>query len=388
MRRLLLVFSTILALTTAVLPTQAEEAPELYRLSAVAAVSVLPEPLQAFFHAHLEAVQQEATGGIDSAAAPARRAGQPDWHYVMLDVAAGAGDVAKRRAAALAFPRDRDQAKALFQKVDRRDGGRLPWMIAEQADVLAESYRKGESPAIVRHAALLLHLATDAAMPFNTTVDQQGDDLGGPSWPLRASEPRAWRVHRSTRTRCQFELVRRLQDRLAFEVRIAPVRYVSVVDPTEAAFETLLDAHDRLQRFARIDREITQRLSVVDATTFQAAEAVYYRGMADRLGSDLESCIEAGGLLAARLIGHAWDKAGRPALPTDGGTAQTDGSRTRVPSAGETRLVGSRGSNVVHHATCSHAKRIKPENRVFFNDFAEAHQIGRVPCKLCRPGND
>lgn len=47
--------------------------------------------------------------------------------------------------------------------------------------------------------------------------------------------------------------------------------------------------------------------------------------------------------------------------------------------------VASKNGKVFHKASCSHVKRITPENLVRFNSRQEAMQKGRRPCKTCNP---
>ena len=42
-------------------------------------------------------------------------------------------------------------------------------------------------------------------------------------------------------------------------------------------------------------------------------------------------------------------------------------------------------TNIVCHATCRNARRIKPENRRHFRSAKEAVGAGYRPCKVCRP---
>jgi len=51
----------------------------------------------------------------------------------------------------------------------------------------------------------------------------------------------------------------------------------------------------------------------------------------------------------------------------------------------EDRYVASRNSNIFHYTWCSHAKSIKPENRIYFKTRDDAINSGRRPCKTCNP---
>lgn len=49
------------------------------------------------------------------------------------------------------------------------------------------------------------------------------------------------------------------------------------------------------------------------------------------------------------------------------------------------KYVGSVNSNVYHYPWCSHAKRIKPENKIWFIDENDAKSKGYRPCLVCSP---
>jgi hypothetical protein len=66
--------------------------------------------------------------------------------------------------------------------------------------------------------------------------------------------------------------------------------------------------------------------------------------------------------------------------------AFADDSLTSVPNlASEMVFVGSIKSDKYHYPSCSAAKRIKPENEIWFSSSADARAHGYVPCKICNP---
>lgn len=363
-----------------------DEACDGHEIVAGQVASVLPPPLRDFLEAHLEAVREHATAGPGAASTPKPLPGKADWHYVMLDIAAGTDDAAARRAAAEKFPRDRAAAAELFRKQGRRDGGLLPWIIVGRHHNLVEAFRAGKTEAIVREAGVLLHFATDAALPFNTTADRDRTASGHIRRPTGANSG-AKLVGNTARYRCQVGLLRRLRSRLEYEVRVSPDRYGPIDNPIEAVFDVLLDAHRALHTLLAIDAQIVADLGIHDTATFTAASDVYYDRLADRAAGIMESQLEAAVLLSAKLIGAAWAEAGSPSrdLWIAGKPARTDQSRSADASAAP--FVGSRHSTVFHRAACPHAKRIKATNRVYFNTAGEAQSAGRIPCKTCSPAD-
>lgn len=48
-------------------------------------------------------------------------------------------------------------------------------------------------------------------------------------------------------------------------------------------------------------------------------------------------------------------------------------------------FVGSIKSDKYHYPSCSAAKRIKPENEIWFSSSEDARAHGYVPCGICHP---
>jgi hypothetical protein len=48
-------------------------------------------------------------------------------------------------------------------------------------------------------------------------------------------------------------------------------------------------------------------------------------------------------------------------------------------------FVGSIKSNKYHYPDCTWAKKIKPENEIWFSSSADAKAHGYMPCKVCSP---
>jgi micrococcal nuclease len=63
----------------------------------------------------------------------------------------------------------------------------------------------------------------------------------------------------------------------------------------------------------------------------------------------------------------------------------TVGTRTETTKG---VYVGSIKSDKYHYPTCSHAKKILPENEIWFKTVKEAKDAKYVPCGGCRPPAD
>ena len=156
----------------------------------------------------------------------------------------------------------------------------------------------------------------------------------------------------------------------------------AVESAQHVATATLVSAHATLTDLCRIDSEVAVGFEDADAPAGSSHR--YAARMAIRAGSIIESRIEAGALLAANLIGGAWEAADRPRLAA---TAAVDTTASHsAKNSTEAKRVGSTRSSVYHRLTCRHATRIKPGNRVEFAGLAAARAARRRPCKTCKPG--
>ena len=58
---------------------------------------------------------------------------------------------------------------------------------------------------------------------------------------------------------------------------------------------------------------------------------------------------------------------------------------TTATTEQEFKYCGSINSDVYHYPWCSYAKKIKPENLIWFTDEYDAKSKGYRPCKVCNP---
>ena len=76
-------------------------------------------------------------------------------------------------------------------------------------------------------------------------------------------------------------------------------------------------------------------------------------------------------------------EAGKPAVTDVAPVTTTD--QPKVEAVSVTAFAGSKDSTVYHKTDCVHLARVKPENRVTFEDAKSAAANGRKPCKTCKP---
>lgn len=344
---------------------------ELHIAHAVAATvvaDILPEPLGVFFRENIERLKDatiiDASEGLNPPSA------NPTAHFVPLHIVAPIAATSGGRAIPNPFPRDRVAAAKQYEARGWSKGGWLPWVLIEQTETLVRTFRAGERDDIVREAGLLVHFAVDAAWPFSTSgewvaIVDNDDNLS----------------FASCRQRVEMWLLPAYADRLAYEVRVFAGRYDPAADPYTSVFAELVAAHSALTDLRRMDREVVEGINDVDSPA--SSSLAYIKRMVIRAGPIIESRIEAGGLLAANLIGSAWVAADRPRLAVPASVdATASSSANKLVQA---KFVGSSRSSVYHRSTCRHATRIKPVNRVEFVDAAAASAARRRPCKTCKP---
>ncbi len=345
------------------------ESPVVYQIAVPVAIAALPTELRPFFESHSAAIVSSTLTVITT--------GNKTAHMLPLDCAATQSDADPRCAAARQFPRERDVAKEQLKRCGQTtDGDLLPWVVMTKHDSLVESLRRGEPEAIVRDSAAVLHFSIDAALLFNATDDRWADAKSAVR-DDRDSEPQ------SLRTRFQWKVPEQMRDRFLFETRVDPHRVRSVDNVIEAVFDTLATAHEGALTLEAIDRDIAAMAS--ETRTVKPIVALN-----ERAAPVIETQLEAGALLGARLIYSAWLEAGKPELQTVAAAPLTEAA-AKPTSAGASAsntapFVGSRSSKIFHRASCSHAGRIKPENRVYFDSAEQALRQGRTPCKTCKPG--
>ncbi len=352
---------------------------------AEATLETLSNPLQDFFIKNKNVYLQNAVNGPARLLNPGGNKLTSDypWQFIMLDAAAPNGDARAKMRAVKLFPHKRSDARKMFKKYGVSHGGSLPWTLLDFFDNLRESFRVQDENNVLKYAGFVTHCSTFAALPFNTTIDRDGVGNGNPHW----EDPLGWTG--SVRMRCHNGFVRQYRDRLSFEIRVWPGRIHPVDNPRDAVFELLRQSHFHVDRLSRIDADILKELQVVDQASFLRSENEYYHLLSLRAGDLIESRLKAGSALATNLITAAWASGGKPALdkpkfePVPDSTPSIDDANA-VPQL-PIHFIGSRNSSVFHRSDCSHAARIKAENRVSFDTPAKAKSQGRKPCKTCAP---
>jgi hypothetical protein len=326
-----------------------------------------------------------ATGSIEAADWRHSSDQPPDARYLKMDIVGQSVDPAVAREAVRNFPTEPEQAENLFKKCGERQGGTLPWAIREHFDALIRAFEHREPETMALESRVLLELATDAALPFNTTLNRDGQASGNLILS-KTTTKQALNAHRTVRNRCHEGLLVNLKGRLLYEMRLSPDRYRTVTDPVEEAFAAMRRGHEALPLLVEADRAILAKLNVRTADEFLTQKYRYYTALSKRVDWIMEARLEDAALLGANLLGTAWTLAGAPDLNEP--TIAVEQERGPAPAPGEDEaapFVASKQSKVFHRASCPHAHRISPANRMEFRTLEEALASGRTPCKTCQP---
>jgi len=363
-----------LSLTIARAPACESVSSHAHEIVAAQAIEVMPEPLGAYLRGHADRLRllvRELP-----ALAVAHDTMRGDTHFVLLDLAARDGSPSARHRAAEAFPRDAGEAARHCKTLGRSECGRLPWGIIETYAALVVAFREHDEERIVAETAALLHLATDAAMPFDTTVEREAG---------RTEEDRSPPDgFRSAAARVQTVVIERAHERFAFEVRVWPGRFTPLADPTAAVFDALADAYRDADELIVLDREAIAR---VDPSSALSREQSYVQAFSERGMAIIEQRLAAGALLGAELAHAAWTSAGSPKLASTASQSLFGKSppNDAIANGCGQPFCGSRDSTVFHTSTCAHVGRIHAENMIGFASAAAAHRSGRKACRSCKP---
>lgn len=356
-------------------------------------LEMLPEDLAVLFRQHAGELLERVVEPDTVWRRDSKLRERLDWHRVAMDIEATEQTYDARMAAARNFPRDRAAAKRLYRRLNKRGGrGVLPWVIEDYYNQLADAFRQGQEPDVVRTAAYLMHFATNAASPFDATANHDGK-LTGNLQLGRVGLGHPHYAHRSVAQRFGGELVRRHCGRYGDSLKMSPGDYEPVHEPLTRARSVLLGALAVLDEIIAADAEIIDLMQVSDGDGLVARMDEYYQLLDERCGPIGIERLRQGTIFAANLIGGAWSAAGRPSLaeirrrsgPIEAQPKPPDQPAEDKVALSDNTIVGSRHTRVYHLYACPWAKKIAPENLVTFESISAAKAAGRRPCKFCNP---
>jgi hypothetical protein len=250
--------------------------PTAHRMVNGWAVDTLPPEIRAFFQANRQFLIDHAN---DPDAAMAKDRHERELHYIYLDKY-GIFPYLK-------LPHSFDLAVDQYGSGRIHRDGMLPWQIGKLSLQLTEAMRAQKWDEVKLDAAQLGHYVADAHDPLHTTQNYDGQMTG------------------QTGLANRFEI--RLVDLYRNFFISAPRDATKVADPTEHAFEMVLEAHTWADHIILADRTALDGLPDYNED--------YYDRFYSRVGSIVMRELNDAAEDAGPYWYTAWLNAGRPELP-------------------------------------------------------------------------
>jgi hypothetical protein len=151
---------------------------------------------------------------------------------------------------------------------------------------------------------------------------------------------------------------------------------------TEEPVQYIFHIETSLAKKAYLTKDASRCIKADLWKTEPAMQAVSAEGMPAAVTSAVSEQVEA--FIHAHLAANPPNK--RPSDSNDISKAAEEQLEPAAESApAEYKYVASKNSSVFHKPDCSSAKRIKPENLVYYSSREEAINAGKRPCKQCKP---
>lgn len=393
------------------------ESPGVYELVLGAALDRVPVQYRSIYEPHRQAILTCATGGGAGRFTPTPVLTRAESHYLMLDAACTEPAAAARLKAVRAFPHEAAAAEKLLTEHGQREGGRLPWALAEQCEALTAAIRGRNEPETARLAGVVVHLAVDAGLPFSTTTQPLGPTASQFVLP-EGDLAEAFEDCANARGRTQDSLIRRHRATLAVALTDSQRVCSPIESVVDDALREMISASAALDALLEADRLLVERWGLRDGEAFIAVAEPFLTELDVRCLPHITARLDAAACFSAALLVQCaaaangddavatlanaakGDKskptsappkadgtAGSP--PASPGTVSTPaGSPSKsapAPATAATVFIGSKNSKKFHRPTCRWAESIKEDNRVTFATAAAAVSAGREPCSTCEP---
>lgn len=240
------------------------------------AIDTLPYEVRAFFDANRTDLSRHVTDPFD---AIAKNPNERHNHYLALEKYG--------RFPFESLPRDYRAALNKFGKSKLDSNGLLPWQIGVYSQKLTEALKAGKWEEAKIDAAILAYYVAEAHDPFNTTDDFDGKLSKQPGANDRFGTA--------------------LIDRYSSFFPMRPADAAFINDPTDRAFDIILNSHAALEGVLLADRNSRRG----EASFTDAYYDRFYNLVAPSLVRQLSE--------ASTSVGSywltAWTNAGKPPLP-------------------------------------------------------------------------
>ena len=240
------------------------------------AVETLPQEMRGFFEANKQFLVDHAN---DSDVAMEKEPHERERHYIYLD-RYGSFPYLK-------LPHSFDAAVSRYRPGRVNRDGLLPWQIGKVSLKLTEAFKAQNWEEVKLQAALLGHYVADAHDPLHTTENYDGQ------------------LTEQTGLANRFEI--RLVDLFANFLIISPRDAGKISDPTEHAFQIVLEANTWVDHIILADRQAVEGLPDYNED--------YYDRFYSRVGSIAMRELNGAAEDAGSYWYTAWQNAGRPELP-------------------------------------------------------------------------
>jgi Metal binding domain of Ada len=356
-------------------------------------LDVLPDGLSQFFRDRSGDFEKHVLAPGDEWTRDRKFKRRKRWHQVQTDVATEVQSLQSRMAAFDAFPRDKRSAQRLYRRNSGRDGGILPWAIADLYDRLVDAFRSESAATIVERAGHLAHFVVDASDPFRATANSEGRATANPVFG-EARGVHSASAHATVSQRFNHGLLLRNRGVYSQSVQLEQSDYEPVIDPLDSAFALLELSLAVVDHVAAADRDCLVEAEITDRQSFEKNVAAYYDSFDESCGEICVSQLSTAAVWSAGFIGGAWEAAGKPSVESilsrsdSGSDPDSPKSRsvsTSTSTSTRASFIGSKNSNVYHKPSCRFAKQISDDNLVTFPSSAEAKSQRRRPCRSCKP---
>jgi hypothetical protein len=190
------------------------------------------------------------------------------------------------------LPREFDEAVVRYGRDFVLENGTLPWRTQEIHDKLTEAFTQKATYSrenIRFFSAVISHYVADAHVPFHAALNYDGQLTG------------QWGIH----SRFETELFERFEASLA----VKPGALVPIAGARDFVFDTLLVSFPLVQPVLDADKAAVSGRDEYDDQYF----TLFFGKVRPILERRLSDSITH----VASMITAAWEKAGRPALPTE-----------------------------------------------------------------------
>ena len=252
------------------------------------AMTLLPEPLRAFYAQHTDEVVARS---IDPDLWSGAKTYPRYTHYIDLDLL--------DNAPFARIPKTWEEAVATYGEARLKKAGTLPWEIARRKEELTEAFREKRWDDVVQQSAWISHYLADATMPLHTTKDYLGREAGNIVLDERGP-------NRSVHHRLEWGLIETFPERYG-SIKGGAENVAYIDDVLAESWRTIHASYALIPPVLSADREA----AALDNTFGQA----YYDAFDGRMYPLVARQMKRSQELIASVWLTAWEDAGRPEPP-------------------------------------------------------------------------